>query len=195
MRLAADREAGPPVRLDARIALGCNLALETCFVTRVVGTLDSGSEADTLAALHGVGQSAQSLDEWLNLHDYQIQLMRKFGGAFEPLQAVARDIVRPFEAGPLLPFVQWYRDATGLGRRLRCVFEDTSLYHELVRELRLRNLDERLLGDHYDEDSIVIDPDTGHFDLLDPARLERHVDALVQRLGQETAPLVRTGAP
>jgi len=195
LRLAAAREAGPPIRLDGCIALGCNLALETCFVTRVVATLGSGSEADTLAALRGIGQTAQSLDEWINVHDYLIQITRKFRGAFGPLQAIARDIVEPFEAGPLLPFVQWYRDATGLGRRLRCVFEDTPLYHGLVRELRLRNLDERLLGDQYDEDSIVIDPDTSHFDLLDPTRLEGHVDALIQRLGQEAAPLVRTGAP
>jgi len=28
----------------------------------------------------------------------------------------------------------------------------------------------------------VIDPDTSHFDLIEPSRVEGHVDALVERL-------------
>jgi len=50
----------------------------------------------------------------------------------------------------------------------------------------LRNLDEQLLGEHYEQDSIVTDPDTNHFDLIEPTRVERYVDALVERLGRET---------
>jgi len=49
----------------------------------------------------------------------------------------------------------------------------------------LRNLDERIFGDLYEEDSIVMDPDTGHFDLMEPTRVERHLDALTERLRQE----------
>jgi hypothetical protein len=188
LRLAAASDAAPPIQLDGCVSLGCNLTLETCFVTHILATLATSSDPDTLAALRGIGQSAQSLDEWTNVHDYLIQIVRKFRGNFDSLQAFARDIVRPFEAGPLIPFVQWYRDATRQGRRLRCVFEDTPLYHGPVRELQLRNLDEKLLGEHYDKDSIVLDPDTTHFDLLEPTRVEHHIDALVERLRHGTSP-------
>lgn len=58
------------------------------------------------------------------------------------------------------------------------------MYHGLVRELQVRNLDDQILGESYEENSIVIEPDTSHFDLMDPPRVERHVDALVQRLRQ-----------
>jgi len=92
-----------------------------------------------------------------------------------------------------MPFVQWYRDATHQGRRLRCVFEDTPLYHDLVRELQLRNLDEKILGDRYDKDSIVLEPETTHFDLLEPARVERHIGALVERLRHGTSPVSLAG--
>lgn len=188
LRLAAAPEPDPAIQLDGCVTLGANLALETCFVTRVLATLGTASDADTLAALRAIGQSAQSLDEWMNVHGYLIQIARKFRGTLEPLKVFAQDIVRPFEAGKLLPFVEWYREATRRGRRLRCVFEDTPLYHGLVRELQLRNLDEGILGDHYEEDSIVLDPDTGHFDLLEPTRIERHIDALVQRLRDGMSP-------
>ena len=187
LRLAAAPETDPPLQLDGCVSLGCNLALETCFVTRILARLGTSGEADTLAALRQIGQSAPSVDEWTSVHDYLIQIVRKFRGAFDSLQVFAADIVRPFEDGPLMPFVQWYRDATRQGRRLRCVFEDTPLYHDLVRELQLRNLDEKILGDRYDKDTIVLEPETTHFDLLEPARVERHIGALVERLRHGTS--------
>src|SRR5438067_9558531 len=62
---------------------------------------------------------------------------------------------------------------------MRLVFSDTDANRRAVAELRLLNLDSGALGDRYREDAIVIEPDADHFDLLDTARLTRHVDALV----------------
>jgi hypothetical protein len=187
LRLAAAPAGDRPVQLDGCVSLGCNLAVETCFVTRVVSHIGAGSEAETLDALRGIGQAAKSMDDWINVHDYLVRITRKFRDTFEPLQVFAKGIIGPFEAGPLIAFVQWYRDATRQGRRLRCVFEDSGPYHGLVRELQLRNLDEGLLGERYEEESIVVDPDTSHFSLLESDRIERHVDALLQRL-REASP-------
>ena len=184
LRLAAAPGPQQPVPLHGCLSLSCNLARETCFVTGVLAQLGSGGEADTLAALGAVGKAAKSLDEWMNVHGYLLQIARKFRGKLDSLQVFAQDIVQPFERATLEPFVQWYREATRQGRQLRCVFEDSAMYHGLVRELRVRNLDDQILGGSYEEDSIVIEPDTSHFDLMDPARVERHVDALVQRLRQ-----------
>jgi hypothetical protein len=187
LRLAAAPAGDRPVQLEGCVSLGCNLAVETCFVTRVVSHIGAGSEAETLDALRGIGQAAKSMDDWINVHDYLVRITRKFRDTFEPLQVFAKGIIGPFEAGPLIAFVQWYRDATRQGRRLRCVFEDSGPYHGLVRELQLRNLDEGLLGERYEEESIVVDPDTSHFSLLESDRIERHVDALLQRL-REASP-------
>jgi hypothetical protein len=62
------------------------------------------------------------------------------------------------------------------------VFEDTPMFRELVRELQLRNLDEGLLGPNYREGSVVAEAGSSHFDLIEPARVEGHVRALVERL-------------
>jgi len=113
LRLTAAADPASPVQLDGCLSLGCNLALETCFVTRILATLGTGSEEDALAALRAVGQAAASMDDWINVHDYLLQIVRKFRGELESMQIFARDIIRPFEAGPLLPFVQWYHDARG----------------------------------------------------------------------------------
>jgi hypothetical protein len=187
LRLAASGAQENGVPIHGCVPLGANLALETCFVTRVLATLGTSNDADTLAALRGLGQAAQSLDEWINVHDYLVNIARKFRGSLESLQVFARDIVQPFERGPLLPFVEWYREATRRGCRLRCVFDDWPLYQELVRELQLRNLDEGILGEHYEEESIVLDSDALHFDLLQPDRIERHVDTVVHRIRQASA--------
>ncbi|MGH9392004.1 MAG: hypothetical protein ACRD1Z_20570, partial [Vicinamibacteria bacterium] len=178
LRLAAAED----VDLHGCLSLGCNLSLETCFVTRALGGIESGKDSDTLAALRSVGASPASLDEWIDVHDYLVAIARKFRGGLEPLRQFARDITGPFEGGPLAPFIQWHLDATGRGRSLRCVFEDSAVNRELLKELHLRNIDERILGAHYEEDTLVIEPDAGHFDLLAPERVERHLDALIDRL-------------
>jgi hypothetical protein len=38
------------------------------------------------------------------------------------------------------------------------------------------------LGPHYEEGSVVAEPGSSHFDLIDPGRVEQHVQALVDRL-------------
>ena len=60
---------------------------------------------------------------------------------------------------------------------------DPEMYRGLVRELQLRNLDEGLLGDRYEEGSVITEADTSHVDLLEPGRVARHLEALVSRLG------------
>ena len=91
-------------------------------------------------------------------------------------------ISAPFATEKLTPFADWYRAAAAKGCQLRCVFEDTPMFRDLVRELQLRNLDDGLLGPQYEEGSIVAEAGTGHFDLIGPSRVEDHVQALVDRL-------------
>jgi len=174
--------AAEGVEIHGCLALGCNLSLETCFVTRVLARMESGKDTDTLAALRSVGASAASLDDWINVHDYLVAIARKFKGGLEPLRRFARDVTDPFEAGALTPFIQWHLDATRRGRSLRSVFEDSGVCRELLKELHLRNIDEKILGGNYEEDTIVIEPDAGHFDLIAPPLVERHLDALVAGL-------------
>jgi hypothetical protein len=87
-----------------------------------------------------------------------------------PLRAFSAGISAPFEREPLIAFANWYRAATTRGCRVRCVFEDTGMYRNLVRELQLSNLDHGLLGDRYEELSVVSEAGTSHFDLIDPPR-------------------------
>jgi len=189
---AALRFAGAPdpdvrLHLDGCVTLGANLSFETCFLTRVLASLDRPDDATLLAALRRVSDVAGTLDEWVNICEYAVHIVPIFRHDVAPLRAFGTDITAPFEREPIGPFAAWYREAAARGTRLRCVFEDTPMYRGLVRELQLRNLDEGLLGPHYEEQSVVTEAGTTHFDLIDPARVERHVDALVARLASPRA--------
>ena len=180
--LAADDDGALP-RIDGAVALGANLSLETCFVTRLFVRMSGGDPARVLADLRSLGTSAESLDEWLNIHEYLVATLRKFHGDLAPLLRFSADIVQPFAAaGDTNPFADWYRRASGRVRVLRCVFEDTDEIDRPLRQLRLRNLDAGVLGPHHREDAIVVDPGTDHFDLVDPERMLRHVDEVVAAL-------------
>jgi serine/threonine protein kinase len=192
MRLAAAPDPESRLRLDGCLALGPNLSKDTCFLTSALATLKDRDDAGLLAILRRVSDSASSLDEYVNLCDYVASVVPTFRHDVGPLRAFGAAISAPFETEKLTPFADWYRAAAAKGCRLRCVFEDTPMFRDLVRELQLRNLDDRLLGPEYEEGSVVAEAGASHFDLKEPARVEGHVQALADRLGHERPPSIDT---
>ena len=188
MRLAAASDPDARLRLDGCLALGANLAIQTCFLTSALATLQDRDHAALLAILRRVSESASSLDEWVNLCEYAVSIVPTFRDDVAPLRAFGAAISAPFVDNTLTPFADWYRAAAAKGCVLRCVFEDTPMFRDLVRELQLRNLDDGLLGPYYEEGSIVAEAGSNHFDLIDPARVEGYVRALVDRLTNGAAP-------
>ena len=186
LRFAAAPDPESRLRVDGSLVLGSNLAPTTTFFTRVLASLESDEDSALLAAFQQVINTATSLDEWLNICQYITRIAATFRHDTGPLRTFASGIAGPYEKEKLIPFANWFRAATTAGCRLRCVFEDTPMYRDLVRELQLRNLDEGVLGDRYEEGSVVIEAGTTHFDLVEPSRVARHLDVLLDRLRART---------
>ncbi|CAN5574463.1 hypothetical protein BH23ACI1_BH23ACI1_27060 [soil metagenome] len=83
--------------------------------------------------------------------------------------------MRVFEDEADDAFVRLFRESNEHAPALRCVWEDSDLCTSLVQALRMRNLDSGTLGGRYREDALHIEPESGHFDLLDPERVQKHV--------------------
>jgi serine/threonine protein kinase len=184
LRLAAQAkaQAEPAVRVDGVLSLGCNLALETCFVTRILARLEQGREGEIVKDLRALGDAIDGLDEWLSVHAYLVRMLQKFQLQVDPLREFAREVIGPFEEDPEHAFIRMYREASAPERALCCLFEDSATCNRLVREVQLQNLDLGVLGPHYREGSLLIAPDTTHFDLMRPDLVLRHIDSLVAAL-------------
>jgi len=185
-RVVNSAPAGRPLPIDAFLSLGCNLALETCFVSRPFAELKDQTEP-SIEVLRGIDSHVLSLQEWMYLHDYLVRILRKFAGDLSALQRHAQDIIAAFTGPDPHPFDNWYREATARVPSVLCVFEETPLFVRLVQDVKLRNLDHGVLGPKYREESLVMEPATGHFGLTEPTLVQRHVDALLGsvRAGRE----------
>jgi len=181
LRFAAMRPGGG-ARLDAVLSLGCNISIETCFLTGLLARMSSRHPERLLADLRSVGESAAELDSWLTIHTYLVAMLRKFRHSVDPLRSLAREIVRPFEAGGESPFITWYREASANVRGIRCIFEDSERYRAFVSELLLGQAETHRLGDKYREDTIIIEPDTAHFDLEKPEIVSKHIEAMLSSI-------------
>ena len=186
LRFAAARPGGG-AQLDGILTLGCNIHLETCFVTSMLARMSSRHPERLLADLRSVGESASELDSWLTVHTYLVAMLRKFRNAVDPLRSLAREIVRPFEEGGDSPFITWYRDASANVRSIRCVFEDNERHRSFVSDLLLSQETTKRLGDRYREDSIVIEADAAHFDLERPDVVQKHLEAMMVSLDAQPA--------
>ncbi|MDQ4080730.1 MAG: hypothetical protein M3125_08215, partial [Gemmatimonadota bacterium] len=168
------------LELDAVVTFGCNLALETCFATRLFARLRPRRDEGLLSELRDFANDAQTIEDWLKAHEYLVRVLRKFQAHMEVLQLHARDLVRPFEQGDETTFSEWYRAASTRVKAVRCVFEDSPTCTRLVEAMRMRNLDHGILGERYRDDALIIEPDTRHFDLLSPERFRRHLDEVLE---------------
>ena len=186
LRFAAARPGGG-AQLDGILSLGCNILLETCFVSSMLARMSSRHPERLLADLRSVGESANELDSWLTVHTYLVAMLRKFRNAVDPLRSLAREIVRPFEEGGDSPFSTWYREASANVRSVRCVFEDDERHRAFVGDLLLSQETTKRLGDRYREDSILIEPDAAHFDLERPDVVRKHLEAMMTALDAQPA--------
>jgi serine/threonine protein kinase len=193
LRLAGGRAVA---RVDAVLSLGCNLSLETCFVTRILAAIDTRDPSRLLDGLRTVGSHTSALDAWVTVHKYLVQMLQKFQTQVEPLRRAARDIVAPFEGAGASPFIQWYRDAAEQAHVIRCVFEDDAIYPPLVQDLLARHAAAGILGPRFREGSLVVEPGTHHFDLESPELVSRHLESIMAELvsaaatrGEEAAAL------
>jgi hypothetical protein len=116
-----------------------------------------------------------------------VKVLRKFQGNIDVLANWGAEIARPFEEAGLAEFGERFRTATRVVPHVRFVVsEQNEANREAVLKARLMNLDTGFLGEHYNEDSIVVEPDADHFDLLDPSRLLPHLESLIAAVRRAT---------
>lgn len=187
LRFAAARPHGG-ARVDAIVAAGCNVSAETCVVTGLLARMSSRHPERLLADLRAVGDATTELDAWLRVHGYLVEMLRKFRGAIDPLRALAREIVGPFEGGAASPFPGWFREAAAHLGAIRCVFEDSEPYRAFLARVAADQQASRVLGDRFTPDALVIEPGTAHFDLERPDLLGRHIEAVLAALPPRVDP-------
>ncbi|HEX8893582.1 MAG TPA: protein kinase [Terriglobales bacterium] len=170
----------PAPRIDAFLSLECNLSLDTCFASRVLAGISPDRPEVSIADLKRLGDSAASLEDWLNMQDYLVKVLRKFQGDIGVLQRAASDIVRPFSENPGFEvFARWFKGARERVPTLRLVISNDSSYQAALAHLKLQNLDNGILGEEFPEDMIIVSGSPDHFGLMAAQHVLRQVDELV----------------
>jgi len=170
----------PAPRIDAFLSLECNLSLDTCFASRVLAGISPDRPEISIADLRRLGDSAASLEDWLNMQDYLVKVLRKFQGDIGVLQRAATDIVRRFSENPGFEvFARWFKGARERVPTLRLVISNDSSYQAALAHLKLQNLDNGILGEEFPEDMITVSGSPDHFGLMAAQHVLRQVDELV----------------
>jgi serine/threonine protein kinase len=93
--LSNNREAIERFRREAKAASALNHPTSARSTTS-----ENRTAKRSIAELKRLGHSISSLDDWLNMQDYLVKVLRKFQGDIGVLQRAAADIVRPFSEKP-----------------------------------------------------------------------------------------------
>ena len=170
----------PPPAIHAFLAFECNLSLDTCFASRVLAQLSPDRPETLVAELRRLGDSTATLDEWINIHEYLVKVLRKFQGDIGVLQRAAADIVRPLRETPGFDvFARWFKAARERVPVLRLVFSGDSSSRAALDQLKLENLDCDILGEEFPDAIFTVVPKTDHFDLMATDQVLRQVEELV----------------
>jgi predicted Ser/Thr protein kinase/pimeloyl-ACP methyl ester carboxylesterase len=195
MVVAPSSEPLPPI--DAFLSLECNLSLETCFVSRVLGSINPKHPDMWVGDLRQYGETAATLDEWLNVHEYLVNVLRKFQADIGVLQRAAADIARPFAETPGLEvFVRRFRGVRERVPSLRLIFSEAPSTRATLARLKLENLDRKILGVEFTENAFTVCPNTDHFGLMATEQVLHQVDQMVREVRDRRShdePLRRAG--
>jgi serine/threonine protein kinase len=77
LRLMAAPPNDPPLRIHGVLALGSNVSIETTFATRLFAQLGDSAPDALLKDLQRLGNALKSLDDWINVHGYLVDTIRK----------------------------------------------------------------------------------------------------------------------
>jgi serine/threonine protein kinase len=167
-------------QIDGFLSLECNLSLETCFASRVLANIASDRPEMSVSELRRFGDMAASLEDWLNIHEYLVRVLRKFQGDIGVLQRAAADIVNPFKESPGFEiFARWFREARKRTRALRLVFSNDQGSMAALAKLKLENLDGGILGEEYPESVFAVVPNANHFALMRTEHVLRQIEEVV----------------
>ena len=169
-----------PQSVDGILSLSCNLSLETCVFSSRLAEVASASPDEVLPALREITQSIDTLEAWVEVNRYLAEVIWKYRSEMHVLQSLADGTLAPFKDPDNQSFATWYRYATENGIAVRLVFTDNE--QELLRGVKLRHLDEGVLGPSFRDDDFHHERGKNHFQLLSPELIERHLDRLIQRI-------------
>jgi len=182
MRLCA--EGGIDRRhIDGILALGPNVNLETCFVSRRVADIPDDSEAGFLDVAREIAAMMETPQAWLQMNPYLVELVRKYHADFDALRSYGRDVVAPFRGGGESAFAGWYRAAKEAELELRVVFAGADISEQTgLREVRLAQVDRQVLGPRFRDADLVSEPDAHHMGLMDADVIAHHVEVLLAQV-------------
>jgi serine/threonine protein kinase len=180
--LVSDQGVG--IDVAGLVALGPNVSLETCFVSKLYAGMNAVNPDGILQALKTLGAGIQTLSGWLVAQMYISQTFLKFGSDLEPLIRYSAELTAPFEGGGD-PLPGWYRAATERIPSVRFVFSEAEAGP--AEAVLARHLEQNVLGDRYSETSYVTERIT-HGRLPEPALANRYIESVVADLSMESRP-------
>jgi len=177
LRMLESKE-GAGAEIAGLVALGTNVSLETCFVSRLYAAMDSVNPDGVLDTLKSLGAGIMSLSSWLLAQTYISQTFNKFASDLEPLRRYSAELIAPFEGGGD-PLPGWYRLATERIPSVRFVFSNEEAGP--AEAVLARHLEQNVLGDRYSEASYVTEA-VAHGRLPEPETVIRYVESVVAEL-------------
>lgn len=175
----ATSEIDPGIKLSGLLAFGCNINLESCFLTSKFANLKHGNPEELLEGIKEISNSTRTLGEWLKFNEYLVEIFSKFDVNADPLQSYGEGIVEPFRKNDWKQFAYWYRTATERIPNVRFILDidDT----ERINAVLARHLESNVLGDGFREESIVRE-NIAHIHLSNPQTLLKYTGEMIEQI-------------
>lgn len=175
--LTSDIDPGLPV--SGLVSFGCNVSLESCFLSARFAELSGSNPEELLEDMKRIGNSTQSVGEWLKFHEYMVDVFSKFGDNVDPLRALGKGIVAPFRERDWRQFAAWYRTMTERYDHVRFVIDRDDF--DRIDFILEQHLEENVLGDNFREDSIIKE-NISHIELASVEIAMKHTTGVVEEI-------------
>jgi len=168
--------------VKALLLLDPNLTSTTYFLTSALAKIQSNQSDDVLDVIRQIGGKAQTIHEWLRLHQYMVKVFGKFRDDVSFLKDFAAQAVDNFPNETTESFAGWYKAALDSVKLIQYVFSNDPGGESLLKELLHENMKNNILGKWYRTGMLKYEAGIDHFGLIELENLSRYIERLANEI-------------
>jgi predicted alpha/beta-fold hydrolase len=171
-------------KIDGMLLLDGNINHSTCTISNRFALINPKNHNNVVEIVRSISEGTENLSEWLQVHQYLVKVFSKFKNRTPILARFAKETSERFDSNAtngLDYFISNFQATTDKVRNVQYIFSGESNNKKALNDFKALILSDINIASAYSDDSIKIENNMKHFDLIEYVNLNSFIDQTISK--------------